>query len=217
MDVAIQLMSSHPVLTQALQRIRFHSEGFSLRILPPTLNQTQVSIDTLWFFLLDACSLPNDLGPLITRCRSNCPRSKFLALLPPTVNNFANKIRLLCRGLDGFVDLHEEWQTELPRAIDSILQGQLWVSRDVLETFMRHETALLESQLRAGHLLTAREEQVVHMVMRGLANKEIANSLEISERTVKFHVSNILSKLQLDDRRELFPDRLASKVLAAKV
>lgn len=218
MDVAIQLMSSHPVLIQALQKVGFHSEGFSFRILPPSANQTQTAsyINTLWFFLLDACSLPNDLGPLITRCRSGCPRSKFLVLLPPAISNFAEKIRLFCWGMDGFVDLHDEWQTELPRAVDRILQGQLWVSRDVLETFMKHERTLLEAQLVPGHSLTPRERQVLQLLMRGLANKEISNSLEISERTVKFHVSNILGKLQVGDRRELFPDKLANRELAAK-
>jgi DNA-binding CsgD family transcriptional regulator len=217
-DVAIQLISSHPVLIQALQKIGFHSEGFSFRILPPALNEAQTAshADILRFFLLDACSLHTDLGPLVTRCRSSCSRSKLLALLPPAVSNFTEKVRLFGWGMDGFVDLHETWQIELPRAVDSILHGQLWVPREVLETFTRFERALLEIQLLRGHFLTARESQVLQLLMRGLANKEISSTLEISERTVKFHVSNILSKLQLEDRRKLSPDNIGTKPLAAR-
>ena len=69
----------------------------------------------------------------------------------------------------------------------------------------------------AGTFLTARERQVLQLLMRGLANKEISSLLEISERTVKFHVSNALSKLQLEDRRELFSDKPENKELAARV
>lgn len=218
MNVVVQLFSSHPVLIQALQRMTFHSEGFSFQTLPPTLIEppTPNHVDAFCFFLLDACSLKIDLGPLVARCRNNCPGSKFVALLPPAVGNFAEKIRLFCWGMDGFVDLRDTWQTELPHAVDSILHGQLWVPREVLETFMRWERALFETQLVPGHFLTARERQVLQLLMRGLANKEISSSLKIAERTVKFHVSNILSKLQLEDRRELFPDKLATKALAAK-
>ncbi len=68
---------------------------------------------------------------------------------------------------------------------------------------------LLDTQLLPGHSLTAREGQVLQFLMRRLTNKEISNALNISERTVKFHVSNILSKLQLVDRRGLLSDKLA--------
>jgi DNA-binding NarL/FixJ family response regulator len=51
--------------------------------------------------------------------------------------------------------------------------------------------------------LTHREQDVLDGILRGLANKEIAASLNVSERTVKFHVSNLLSKFQVLGRTEL--------------
>lgn len=51
--------------------------------------------------------------------------------------------------------------------------------------------------------LTRREEEVLHGVMRSLANKEIAATLNLSERTVKFHVSSLLSKFRVRGRMEL--------------
>jgi DNA-binding CsgD family transcriptional regulator len=52
--------------------------------------------------------------------------------------------------------------------------------------------------------------------MRRLTNKEISSALGISERTVKFHVSNILGKLQLEDRRGLSPGKLGFKISASE-
>ena len=51
--------------------------------------------------------------------------------------------------------------------------------------------------------LTRREEEVLNGVMRSLANKEIAANLNLSERTVKFHVSSLLAKFRVRGRMEL--------------
>jgi DNA-binding NarL/FixJ family response regulator len=63
--------------------------------------------------------------------------------------------------------------------------------------------------LEAGHSvkasvkLTRREEEVLDGIFRSLGNKEISCELNISERTVKFHVSSLLSKFMVRSRREL--------------
>ncbi len=70
-------------------------------------------------------------------------------------------------------------------------------------------TEKAEKLLEAGHSvsghvkLTRREEEVLGRVMRSLANKEIAASLNLSERTVKFHVSSLLAKFRVRGRMEL--------------
>ena len=50
--------------------------------------------------------------------------------------------------------------------------------------------------------LTPREREVLHLLAQGLQNKEIARELVITERTVKFHVSSILGKLDAGNRTE---------------
>ena len=63
--------------------------------------------------------------------------------------------------------------------------------------------------LQAGHKvksavrLTRREEEVLDGILRSLANKEIASELNLSERTVKFHVSSLLAKFKVRGRMEL--------------
>lgn len=70
-------------------------------------------------------------------------------------------------------------------------------------------TEKAEKLLQAGHSvgsavkLTRREEEVLGGVMKSMANKEIAATLNLSERTVKFHVSSLLSKFRVRGRMEL--------------
>lgn len=216
MAFAVQLVSSHPVLTSAVEKLFSHRRDFC--VLPPAL--TEAKARSQWtasvLFLLDACSLRTDPGPLAARCRVYAPGSKFLALVPP---GFAvsEEIRLFYWGIDGFLELHRTWQSELPKAIQSIMHGQLWVRREVLLAFVNHARPFLSMEHLRGQSLTAREGQVLQLLLRRLTNKDISCALGISERTAKFHVSNILSKLQLDDRRSLYQDRPAISTPNPKV
>jgi DNA-binding CsgD family transcriptional regulator len=70
-------------------------------------------------------------------------------------------------------------------------------------------SAKAQKLLEAGHSvkanvrLTRREEEVLDGIFRGVANKEIASELNITERTVKFHISSLLSKFKVHSRMEL--------------
>jgi DNA-binding NarL/FixJ family response regulator len=59
-----------------------------------------------------------------------------------------------------------------------------------------------EATTGGGVRLTPRETQVIRLVAMGLANVEIADSLEISVETVKEHVQNLLRKIALNDRTQ---------------
>ena len=201
----IQVLGSHPVFTRAVERLLAHMEEFPVQNLPPAASDEQAMVfgNAPRLFLLDACSLRMDLGWLAQRCRTQAPGSKFLALLPPESSSDEEMLRLFFWGIDGFVSLHKTWEAELPHAIRSILSGQAWAPRAVMAAYVARMRALLDAQLMPGQSLTARESQVLQLLMRRLANKEISSALGISERTVKYHVSNILAKLQLQDRRGL--------------
>jgi DNA-binding NarL/FixJ family response regulator len=66
------------------------------------------------------------------------------------------------------------------------------------------QTAARMVRLVGGHdVLSQRETEVLHLVARGLANKQVARTLGITESTVKSHVSGILSKLGLPSRTQV--------------
>ena len=85
----------------------------------------------------------------------------------------------------------------------------------ILDSLIEKADKLLEAG-RSVHgqvRLTRREEEVLAGVSESLSNKEIASNLNLSERTVKFHVSSLLAKFQVRGRMELV--REASRKLGA--
>lgn len=80
------------------------------------------------------------------------------------------------------------------QAEDEILQGLSEKADKLLEAGKS-----VHSQIK----LTRREEEVLSGLMKSLANKEIASNLNLSERTVKFHVSSLLAKFHVRGRMEL--------------
>jgi len=111
-------------------------------------------------------------------------------------------VRLLVLGANGFV-AHPQVQDLLTRAIHHVAKGGYWVSHSALNAFL----ALASSGLRRvgtnRNELTEREIQVLDLVKLRYSNREIAETLRIQTSTVKFHMSNILSKLDQPSRRLL--------------
>ncbi|HKW57525.1 MAG TPA: helix-turn-helix transcriptional regulator [Candidatus Acidoferrum sp.] len=85
---------------------------------------------------------------------------------------------------------------------------------DALEGLKEKAEKLLEAgqSVSSPVKLTRREEEVLQGVMRSLANKEIAASLNLSERTVKFHVSSLLAKFRVRGRMELVREASRSSI-----
>jgi DNA-binding NarL/FixJ family response regulator len=205
MAIALQVVSSHHLGVLNIERALSIRPTLVDRLLPHAASEADAlkRPDLPRLFLLDGCSLTSPLGPLSGRLRANSPGSKFLVLLAPERNALDKMVRLLHWGIDGILELDEKWQTELQKAVLAVLGDRLWVPPEVLLAFAQEMRILLDKQLLPGHSLTARESQVLQLLFRRLTNKEIARELEISVRTAKFHVCNLLNKLGLENRRNL--------------
>jgi NarL family two-component system response regulator LiaR len=93
---------------------------------------------------------------------------------------------------------------DLVEAIRAAHQGEARLHPDIARKLM-DQVAQQSSATRQDlpEQLTGREMEVVQLVAQGRNNQEIAQALVISEKTVKSHISNMLSKLHLDDRTQL--------------
>ena len=106
-------------------------------------------------------------------------------------------------GARGYV-LKEAEPEELRRAIDAAYLGEVIlcpiIAKKVLQHFGRGRNPQQPELPYEG--LTLRELEVLQLAVDGLSNKEIAGKLDISEKTVKNHIANIFSKLQVNDRTQ---------------
>lgn len=99
-------------------------------------------------------------------------------------------------GAIGYL-LKDTQADELCRAIKAAAAGQVQLSPQAAARLMR-EVRAPESP----EPLTDRETEVLRLLAQGMSNKEIAQTLTIGEKTVKTHVSNILSKLNVPSRTQ---------------
>jgi Response regulator containing a CheY-like receiver domain and an HTH DNA-binding domain len=90
---------------------------------------------------------------------------------------------------------------DLAHAIRAAQRNEAVLHPDVAARLMQEFSAPRPSETQIDQL-TEREMDVLRLIARGKSNKEIADRLVISEKTVKTHVSNILSKLHLADRTQ---------------
>jgi len=92
---------------------------------------------------------------------------------------------------------------EITAALEAAYDGLAVFSAEILDVLLPAATELTGAgELPPGEPLTSRESDVLSLLAEGAANKEIAARLGISEHTVKFHVSSILSKLGAATRTE---------------
>jgi DNA-binding NarL/FixJ family response regulator len=94
----------------------------------------------------------------------------------------------------------------LCKCIHSVQHGQIWANsqqlRYVLEAFVGRLPGRL-ADVKGQLLLTPREDEIVCLVAEGLKNREIAETLKLSEHTVKNHIFRIFEKLGISNRAEL--------------
>ncbi len=90
--------------------------------------------------------------------------------------------------------------SEIAQAIRDTYRGEGVFEKEVSEKLEhRHE---VEEEFRLFEELTSREKEVLLLIAQGKSNQEIADECFITLKTVKTHVSNILSKLQVEDRTQ---------------
>jgi DNA-binding NarL/FixJ family response regulator len=107
----------------------------------------------------------------------------------------------VCAGADGYL-LKGSSPEALIASIRSVFAGSRTLSSAVWERLTRLVTNF-GPEARTNHDgLTTREVQILRLLASGLANKQIAHQLHVSDKTVRNHISNIYDKLQINDRTQ---------------
>jgi DNA-binding NarL/FixJ family response regulator len=144
---------------------------------------------------LDGHSL--DFFDSMRYCRTAAPSARVVVL---SLNGHAELLqRCLSAGADGFV-LKDVTPAELVRAVKAVAEGATYVDPRIAGHVLRRQTLLPTRSAISD--LSERETEIIRLIARGLSNKEIANSLSDSEKTVKNHISRVFSKLGITARTQ---------------
>ena len=140
--------------------------------------------DNKVFGFLDAVreSMPETKIMVFTNCQDN-------ALIIETVES----------GIEAFQCKQDASADQIINTIRTVYKGGRDLAPCVTEALLHR---LQAKQLKSQARLSAREQEVLDLIATGKTNSDIANKLFISVRTVKFHVSSILSKLKVKNRTE---------------
>ena len=112
--------------------------------------------------------------------------------------------QVLRAGASGYV-LKQSDSSEVLTAIRSTLSGGSFLSPAISRTVINDYVRRIEARDHASDLdlLTSREREVLQLLAEGLSNRAIAEQLSISIKTVETHRSNIMSKLDLNNKTDL--------------
>ncbi|EEM81012.1 MULTISPECIES: response regulator [Bacillus] len=115
----------------------------------------------------------------------------------------AHVLPALRAGASGYI-LKDVEPDQLVEAIRSAYKGNIQLHPDIANALLSQTLPVEEKEEEPSivDVLTARENEVLQLLAKGMSNKEIASVLVITEKTVKAHVSSILSKLNLSDRTQ---------------
>jgi DNA-binding NarL/FixJ family response regulator len=122
--------------------------------------------------------------------RAHAPQARFIAL--STYSGDEEIRRALQAGASAYLT-KDVLDDELVKTIRLVHAGRAYLPPAVAATLAAHATR---------PELTARELDVLALIVRGMGNKQIASELKIAEYTVKNHVKNVLSKLDVEDRTQ---------------
>ncbi|PLX11260.1 MAG: DNA-binding response regulator [Marinilabiliales bacterium] len=154
-------------------------------------------------------SMPDISGIELSKYISeNFPGIKILILSMHSNEEFITKA--LNAGANGYLP-KDTSMNELLEAINTIYKGDNYFNKDISNTILK--TFIGKSKESENEKsLTKREKEIVKLVVDGLTNKEIAERLFISIRTVDSHKNNILQKLNLKSSVELVKYAIKNKL-----
>ncbi|MDJ0701650.1 MAG: response regulator transcription factor [Leptolyngbyaceae cyanobacterium MO_188.B28] len=206
--ISVLLVDDDPRFRQGLRTLltfynSIGSEKFSLVGEAATADQALHLVHTQrpMLVLLDL-EMPAGDGIEVLKRLSDAPySSKVLVLSAHHEDEWV--FRAMQAGANGYLCKHN-LSGQLSDAMETLLRGQVYLSSETLTSFFRLFRFYAGRSLEAARKfkLTQREQEVLHWLVQGASNEEIASNLYITVATVKAHLTAIFQKLSVASRTQ---------------
>ena len=200
MSVKIMIADDHSLIREGLKNL-LELEG-DIEVVAEAEDGMQC-LDKLEYIspdvLLLDINMPKKNGLEVLRVLKD-RKSKVKVLVLTVHNETEYLMKAVDIGIDGYV-LKDSESSELKKAIFAIVDGETYIQPSLIPAL---NSKMIEKDKDGAKidLLTRRELEVLKLLAVGMYNKEVAEKLDISERTVKNHVSNIFKKIEVTDRTQ---------------
>lgn len=194
----ISICSRNPIAVMAIGDLLTKS-SFHWGVVKFFTGSLPLNSHGLQIAVVDVSSIP-EWPELVARWAAEGCRT--ILLMAERLDFRSAELRALRLGVSGIVRIAGKFGEELGGAIAVVAAGHLYVKDEALDTCRRGFE--LRSSRSCDPDLSFREEQVLDLLMLGFTNRRIGMLLGIKERTAKFHVCNILHKLNLKRRKDVF-------------
>lgn len=173
----------------------------------PLKQEDVCSTQDIDLVLLDLQEPLDAILQTITKIRRERPALKPVVMGDPLAPDQIQAV--IGAGAKGFL-LRSAGVSEISMAIEIVLDGSIWAPRKVLAKLVEAGTAGAEQiapppaeRESIEHMITGREREVLHLLMNGRSNREIAAAMGIEQATVKAHLGRMLRKTRAKNRVEL--------------
>jgi len=198
----IAIVDDHPLLAEGLAAVLGRYDHLSVIANGSKADDVLGIIDNFSpdIVLLDL-NLPGDAFAVLHEVRSRFCSTKLIVFTASTSTDHA--VKALAAGAAGFI-LKGSQTSELVEAIDAVCQGEVFITpafaAKVIGALQAKEA---EKRVAERLKLSVREEQIVRLLLCGKQNREIATALNLSEKTIKSYMSNLMTKLHARNRLEV--------------
>ena len=205
-SVRIVIADDHPIFRDGLRRLLEAESDLSVVGQAVDADEAiQLAQSVRPDILLLDVAMPRMSGIEALQVLAHLPDAPGVILLTAAIDR-ADIVKALHLGARGVV-LKESATSLLLKAIRVVMEGGYWVGRESVSDLFLALQNLGPAPEAAGTLpafsLTPRELQIVGLILGAAGNKKIADTLNISEKTVKHHLTNIFEKLGVSNRLEL--------------
>lgn len=200
--IRVAIVDDHPIFREGVAFTIRSSQNFDIVAEGASAEDAiRIAQEHLPDVILLDVSMPGGGIEAARAISADCPVVKVIML---TVSEHEEDVtKALEAGANGYI-LKGTSGTDLLTTLQSVSRGESYVSPGLAARLLAVSMRNVRQQSRPAEQvdLTKREEQILELVARGLTNKEIANNLTISEKTVKHYMTNVMQKLQVRNRVE---------------
>ena len=201
-SIKIAVVDDHPLFREGVMRSLGEIENFEMVGEGGSKDDAvQIVRDMCPDVMLMDISMPGNGLEALTEALEHCPEMKIVMLtVSEASEDIAKALRL---GAKGYV-LKGVGSRGLAEVVETVASGESYVSPALSARLIAGLSSPDADELKPDPIaeLTDREQEVLNLVASGLSNKRVARELDLHEKTVKHHMTRILSKLKVTNRTE---------------